>query len=110
MCQTCEELIFSCFNDGDELRAAVDAYEEAGLWAAWSDVAYTYGYPIGTWCVSSVTDMSWLFAHKTIDENLNGWDVSQVTDMVSCLGLLMQLFYVVYCPAFYFLCSSQFCS
>ena len=41
-----------------------------------------YGWPIGTWCVSQVTDMSYLFYGKdAFNEDLSGWDVSQVTKM-----------------------------
>ena len=41
-----------------------------------------FGWPIGIWCVSQVTDMSGLFADKaTFNEDLSGWDVSSVVNM-----------------------------
>ena len=37
---------------------------------------------MGSWCVSGVKDMSYLFSEKkTFNEDLSGWDVSAVTSM-----------------------------
>jgi len=82
MCDTCANLSFQSFNDGDELRAAVDSVIEAGIWKAWSEPAYTYGYPMNTWDVSKVTDFSWVFAHVNFNDDISDWDVSSATDMV----------------------------
>ena len=72
-----------CFPDREELREAVNEYitqdctNNPGCAAG-----QAYGWPIGTWCVSQVTDMSWLFSDKTtFNEDLSGWDVSSVTNM-----------------------------
>jgi surface protein len=46
------------------------------------EIAFTYGYPIGTWDVSQVTDMSSLFEDMdSFNEYIGSWDVSNVTDM-----------------------------
>lgn len=60
---------------------AIDRYIEANGTQS-SAVATKYGYPIGTWCVSKITNMAGLFNGKqTFNEDLNGWDVSSVTTM-----------------------------
>ena len=47
-------------------------------------IAQVYGYPINSWCVGSVTDMSYLFYLETdFNEDINGWDTSKATDFVS---------------------------
>ena len=73
-----------CFADKSELKAAVDQYidEEDCANNDGCAVGQIYGWPIGTWCVGNVTDMSQLFVEKsTFNEDLSGWDVSSVTDM-----------------------------
>ena len=73
-----------CFSDRDELKSAVNAYigEDNCTANDQCAVAQTYGWPIGTWCVSEVTDMTELFkGNKTFNEDLSGWDVSSVTTM-----------------------------
>ena len=41
-----------------------------------------YGPSIGSWCVSLVTDMSFLFASMTnFNEDISQWDTSSVTRM-----------------------------
>ena len=46
------------------------------------DIAQVYGWPMNSWCVGSVKDMSWLFYNmSTFDEDINGWNTSSVTDM-----------------------------
>jgi hypothetical protein len=37
--------------------------------------------PIGTWDVSNITNMKYLFVNTAFNENLSDWDVSNVTDM-----------------------------
>ena len=105
-------LIFQvCFINKDELQAAVNVYIEqncgnnatkSGCSILGRSIAQTYGWPIGSWCVSQVTDMSFLFQGKiafnedlslwdasslvgktTFNEDLSGWDVSSVSTMES---------------------------
>ena len=46
-------------------------------------VAQTYGWPMNSWCVGSVTDMSGLFydMYPAFNEDISGWDTSSVTTM-----------------------------
>ena len=58
-------------------------------------VAQTYGWPMNSWCVGNVTDMSYLFSYMssdmsysplskemdTFNEDISGWDTSSVIDM-----------------------------
>jgi len=62
-----------CFPNRGELKAAVDVYIEQSCATNATNsecsiggrsIAQTYGWPIGTWCVSQVTDMSNLFSKK----------------------------------------------
>jgi hypothetical protein len=47
-----------------------------------SGVSDTYGWPIGSWCVGDVTDMSNLFEGlDTFDEDISGWNMSSVANM-----------------------------
>jgi len=44
--------------------------------------AQTYGWPMNSWCVGNVKDMSDLFYEMdTLNEDINGWNTSSVTDM-----------------------------
>ena len=62
--------------DRDELNAAVN------FWFNDSDLANSTFGEIGTWNVTSITDMSWVFANTTsLNPNISGWDVSSVTNM-----------------------------
>ena len=46
------------------------------------DIGQKYGWPMNSWCVGSVTDMSDLFSGMdTFNEDINGWNTSSVTDM-----------------------------
>ena len=84
---------YECFADRDELKAAVDQYIDGDCSNIFSkcNVTQIYGWPIGTWCVGNVTDMSHLFAGKTtFNEDLSGWDVSSVIIMANMFGALMQ--------------------
>ena len=46
-------------------------------------VGQTYGWPMNSWCVGSVTDMSKLFywISNTFNEDISGWDTSSVENM-----------------------------
>ena len=45
-------------------------------------IAQTYVWPVNSWCVGSVKDMSYLFYDMdTFNEDINGWNTSSVTDM-----------------------------
>jgi len=73
---------FQCFQDNAELGAAVRAYVANP--SSISAVALQYGYPIGTWCVSSVTNFDSIFKGQTsFNDDLEGWDTSAVTSMRS---------------------------
>ena len=73
------------FTTTEELYQAVDAY----LSDPSSTLAREYGYPIGWWNVSAVTDMTGLFSSSrnglagTFNEAIDEWDVSRVTSMSS---------------------------
>jgi surface protein len=69
-----------CFEKSSVLQQAVKEYilapEEN------SEVARTYGWPIGTWCVSAVNDFSDMFSFTTsFNEDLSGWDMSSATSL-----------------------------
>ena len=69
-----------CFANKAELRAAVDSFVADPT--PMNPTSVTYGFPIGTWCVGAVTDMSSLFQDKNnFDGDLSTWNVSSVTDM-----------------------------
>ena len=69
-----------CFVNKAELQAAVDSYVADPT--SMNPTSVAHGFPIGTWCVGAVTDMSSLFQDKNnFDEDLSTWDVSSVTDM-----------------------------
>ena len=83
---------YKCFAHRNELESAVDSYIEndcanTGHLAAGdlrnpcNAVVEEYGWPINSWCVSQVTDMSNLFHGKDFNEDISDWDVSSVTDM-----------------------------
>ena len=45
-------------------------------------IGQTYGWPMNSWCVGSVKDMSYLFGRMdNFNEDINGWNTSSVTDM-----------------------------
>ena len=46
------------------------------------EIAQVYGWPMNSWCVGNVEDMSYLFSEMyTFNEDINGWDTSSATDM-----------------------------
>ncbi|KAG7357815.1 fibronectin domain containing protein [Nitzschia inconspicua] len=55
------------------------------------EIACTYGFPIDSWNVSKVRDMSYLFLRETyFNEYIGSWDTSNVTNMhgmfMSCIS------------------------
>jgi len=50
-------------------------------------IGQTYGWPMNSWCVGSVKDMSYLFrGMDTFNEDISGWNTSSVTDMTYMFG------------------------
>ena len=77
-----------CFRFRAELKGAVEMYVSSGCNEGDSvndvcqDITDKYGWPMNSWCVDKVTDMSELFHEmSTFNEVISSWDVSQVTDM-----------------------------
>ncbi|KAL7537567.1 hypothetical protein ACHAWF_005810 [Thalassiosira exigua] len=71
-----------CFGDRDELHTAVDNYVDFCSDGSCA-VGQIHGWPINSWCVGNVTDMSGLFSYNKYDfnESLSNWDTPVVTDM-----------------------------
>ena len=54
------------------------------------DSMVTGGYDVTKVCVSFLTDLSHLFDSQTsFNQNIGNWDVSNVTDMTTCSGMLL---------------------
>ena len=72
-----------CFQDKAELQIAIYEYIQQGCTNNPGCAAgRTFGWPMNSWCVSRVTDMSFLFSNKdNFNEDLSDWDVSSVTSM-----------------------------
>jgi surface protein len=69
-----------CFEGRNELADAVSEYLADN--SPDTQVAQEYGWPIGKWCVSEVTDFSEIFENATdFNEDLSGWDTSRATTM-----------------------------
>ena len=74
----------TCFADRDELQTAVEFYIRTCPNNSNCIVAQTYGWPMNSWCVGNVTDMSELFRDMdTFNEDISGWDTSSVMSMWS---------------------------
>jgi Mycoplasma protein of unknown function, DUF285 len=77
---------FAAILNRDELLAAVDSYL-ANDTSHLSYAALQYGYPIGMWDVSQVTDFSGIFhagrnpLAYSFNEDLRGWNTSAVESM-----------------------------
>lgn len=74
-----------CFENKIELRMAVDRYLQDN--SPHTDLAEAYGWPINSWCVSTIEDFSNLFRAEVgdggspiriamFDEDISDWDVS----------------------------------
>eukprot|EP00578_Thalassiosira_sp_NH16_P015825 CAMPEP_0181112070 /NCGR_PEP_ID=MMETSP1071-20121207/19620_1 /TAXON_ID=35127 /ORGANISM="Thalassiosira sp., Strain NH16" /LENGTH=363 /DNA_ID=CAMNT_0023196021 /DNA_START=292 /DNA_END=1383 /DNA_ORIENTATION=+ len=73
---------YQCFTTRRELKGAVDEYLTNNCTNVLTkcDVTQTYGWPMNSWCVDNVTDMSLLFGSKyTFNEDISGWKISSVT-------------------------------
>ena len=95
-----------CFEDRDELKNAVEQYiavmgvmthegQSNGAQYDKEAAEYTgnakhvgdnlremYGWPIGSWCTSRITDFSGLFENATtFNDDLSGWDTSNAKTM-----------------------------
>jgi surface protein len=81
-----------CFATRDELKPAVDQYVQFRcnndvfyLTSSFDDcrnITSKYGWPMNSWCVGNVTDMSDLFREmRTFNDDISWWDVSQVQNM-----------------------------
>ena len=78
-----------CFSDRYELVVARNEYVNGNCGNLYSkcNVTNTYGWPIGTWCVGNITDMSYLFtgssSHglRVFNEDISMWDTSNVITM-----------------------------
>lgn len=71
----------ACFGaDGSDLKAAVKSYVENGGDSS-SEIAQTYGWPIGEWCVDKVENFSWLFSGLDFNEDISTWNTSSATDL-----------------------------
>ena len=64
------------------LQNAAGNYELVNDQVARQKIASVYGWPIGEWCVSPLTDFSNIFrGHREFNEPLDGWDVSKAVDL-----------------------------
>jgi surface protein len=69
------------FETKQELKDAIDKYCQKNP-TLMEDIACTYGYPIDSWDVSRIQDMSKLFYRRSnFNDYIGSWDVSKVTDM-----------------------------
>jgi surface protein len=86
---------YRCFDDREELKKIIQ-FVASGCGAPGADTVFDftvplctgvsdrYGWPMGSWCIENITDMSSLFEGlDTFNENISGWNVGQVTTMRS---------------------------
>ena len=72
-----------CFAARTELTTAINRYDNEDCASdSRCEVGQQYGWPMNSWCVSGVQNMSKLFhGHGTFNQDISNWDVSSVTDM-----------------------------
>ena len=81
---SCEVVAATCvFVNQSDLKTAVRDYERGGGNGKYKDgSAYAHCGLIGTWDVSAVSSMSYVFmGYDEFNEDISGWDVSNVTSM-----------------------------
>jgi hypothetical protein len=78
------------FPTNEEFKKAVKEYISQGCSTiSGCAIGQTYGYPIGKWCTTGITDTRFLFAGTKnfmsrdvlFDEDISEWDVSSVLTM-----------------------------
>ncbi len=72
------------------LKSTIGQYVQAGCFAGVdvcpAEIVDRYGWPIGSWCFDGVTYMASLFERlDTFDEDVSGWNVGQVTEILICV-------------------------
>ncbi len=71
---------YECFSTRDDLKATVDTYISSGCnkgFNACPDITSKYGWPMNSWCVGKVTDMSNLFYEmSTFNDDISLWEMS----------------------------------
>lgn len=70
-----------CFEHRSELLDAIDAYWQQNDSSTNSTVGQKYGWPIGSWCVSDVTDFTFLFRNKQLQEDIGDWNMTSAIEM-----------------------------
>jgi len=73
-----------CISNRTELKDGINKYISQGCDITKDcDIGKNYGWPMNSWCVSNVTDMSSLFEGNPLirNENIADWDTSSVTNM-----------------------------
>jgi len=77
----------ACFDSRDKMYKAVRQFINDGCTDTNNcnnAIVQKYGWPMGSWCVSNVTDMSGLFFWQSnFNDDISSWNVSSVTDMES---------------------------
>eukprot|EP00985_Skeletonema_marinoi_P033871 scaffold42430_cov307-Skeletonema_marinoi.AAC.1 len=76
------ERYYACFADSRELKSAIDRYVQLGCneGAVFcpASIVEKYGWPMKSWCVDDVDNMTSLFEGlDTFDEDISGWNVGQ---------------------------------
>jgi len=81
-CDSVDDILGGCTQFGT-LGSAVRAYVSQGCANNQQcDIAQVYGWPMNSWCIGNVRDMSYLFYKMdTFNEDISGWITSSVTDM-----------------------------
>jgi len=75
---------YKCVANRGELISAIDRYLTTEDCPSNRNcgVGKEYGWPMNSWCVSNINDMSSLFeGRKDFNEDISSWDVSSVTTM-----------------------------